>query len=92
MTVPQYGNPKRYQQPRKANTGEKKVAMSKIPAAFLALTGGVGFGHYMGAAAVAVRKQLRAKAKREKERKPPQIDRPPTRKEKKRIWDEMLDH
>jgi len=32
MTVPQYGNPKRYQQPRKAqHAGEKKVAMSATP-------------------------------------------------------------
>ena len=42
MTVPQYGNPKRYQQPRKANTGEKKVAFGgtsvfHVPAALLGI-------------------------------------------------------
>ena len=38
MTISQYGNPKRYQQPRKANTGEKKVAMSAAPSVLEVLT------------------------------------------------------
>ena len=69
---------------RYANAGPRPVPVSiqNIGKGAAALVGGVGFGHYMGAAAVSVKKQLRAEAKRKKERKPPQIDRPLTRKEK----------
>ena len=71
---------------RYANAGPRNTKLKKgEQTAWIApaLIGAGALATYIGAAAIAVNKALKTK------RKPPQLRRPQTKKEKERIWDKM---